>query len=122
MKTLELILCALTFTIFIGAILCGMFRPCGWSQCPECSWWHHKDGRLTYDEPETWDGVRTEKICHRCAGPIQSDNFQSVEPIKAAMDGKTFENLGHATNEDHLPERLVKSVEAQAQFVSEAKR
>lgn len=56
-----LILCALLSLIW------GLFAPCGWSLCPDCAWWHHKDGRMQYDEPQTWDGVRCEKICRHCA-------------------------------------------------------
>lgn len=71
MKTLEILICIVTFAAFIGAILFCLFKPNDWARCMSCGIFHNaKTGRQSWELPASSDGVIEHRFCPDCSKPF----------------------------------------------------
>jgi hypothetical protein len=71
MKAIEIILCIVTFALFIGVILFGLFKPNDWARCMSCGIFHNcANGRQSWELPRDFDGVIEHRFCPECSKPF----------------------------------------------------
>jgi hypothetical protein len=92
MKALEIILCIVTFALFIGVILFGLFKPSNWARCMSCGIFHNcANGRQSWELPRDFDGVIEHRFCPECSKPFLRNAEKNHVRFIASNNCTTFE-------------------------------